>query len=84
MNIWSTPLRCSGLRIVDNVIDNANFPFVHPSILGDDAHLELPPYENEIDADGARWSLSYNAWLPITGDTAEYTYRISDPHSVIL
>lgn len=84
MNIWSTPLKCSGLRLVDNVVDNAHFPFVHPGILGDEAHLELPPCEHEIDAAGALWSLSHKAWLPITGDIAEYTYRISDPYSVVL
>ncbi|MEX3009683.1 hypothetical protein [Hoeflea sp. TYP-13] len=84
MNIWSTPLKCSGLRIVDNVIDNAHFPFVHPGILGDEEHLDLPPYVNEVDADGTLWSCSHQAWLPITNSVAEYTYRISDPYSVIL
>jgi phenylpropionate dioxygenase-like ring-hydroxylating dioxygenase large terminal subunit len=84
MNIWSTPLKCSGLRIVDNVIDNAHFPFVHPGILGDEAHLELPPYENSVDEDGTFWSKSHRAYLPITKSIAEYTYRISDPYSVIL
>lgn len=43
MNIWSTPIKCSGLRIVDNVIDNAHFPFLHPNILGDENHLDLVP-----------------------------------------
>lgn len=84
LNIWSTPLKCSGLRIIDNVIDNAHFPFVHPGILGDQAHLELPPYENRIDSDGTLWSLSHRAWLPITQSVAVYTYRITDPFTVIL
>ena len=84
MNIWSTPLKCSGLRIVDNVIDNAHFPFIHPGILGDEDHLDLPPYENTIDEDGALWSHRHEAWLPITQSNAEYTYRIPDPYSVIL
>ena len=84
MNIWSTPLKCSGLRIVDNVIDNAHFPFVHPGILGDERHLELPGYENSVDGEGTFWSKSHCAYLPITSAVAEYTYRISDPYSVIL
>ena len=84
MNIWSTPLKCSGLRIVDNVIDNAHFPFVHPGILGDGDHLELPPYHNTVDDEGSLWSHRHVAWLPITQSNAEYTYRISDPYSVIL
>ena len=41
IKVWSTLLKCSGLRIIDNVIDNAHFPFVHPGILGDSAHLQL-------------------------------------------
>jgi len=84
MNIWSTPLKCSGLRIIDNVIDNAHFPFVHPGILGDEAHLELPPYDNRVDEEGTLWSLRHEAWLPITNSVAFYTYRISDPYTVIL
>jgi phenylpropionate dioxygenase-like ring-hydroxylating dioxygenase large terminal subunit len=83
MNVWSTPIRCSGLRIVDNVIDNAHFPFLHPGILGDREHLELPPHENVTREDGL-WSLSHRAWLPLTGAIAEYTYWIPAPFSVIL
>lgn len=84
MNIWSTPIQCSGLRIVDNVIDNAHFPFVHPGILGDKDHLELSPYENTVDDNGALWSNSHHAWLPLIGAVAEYTYWIASPYSVIL
>lgn len=84
MNIWSTPLRCSGLRIVDNVIDNAHFPFVHPGILGDQAHLDLPPYKNHVDSDGTLWSLRHRVWSPFTQSQGVYTYRIADPFTVIL
>lgn len=84
MNIWSTPLKCSGLRIVDNVIDNAHFPFVHPGILGDREHLDLVTSRPEVDADGTLWSRSQKAWLPITQAVQDYTYRIQDPFSVIL
>lgn len=84
MNIWSTPIKCSGLRIVDNVIDNAHFPFLHPNILGDEDHLDLVPGEASVDAAGALWLKSQKAWLPLTNSVAEYTYRISDPYSVVL
>lgn len=84
MNIWSTPLKCSGLRIVDNVIDNAHFPFVHPGILGDQDHLELEPSKPNVDTEGTLWSRSQKAWLPITQSAQDYTYRIQDPYSVIL
>ena len=84
MNIWSTPIRCSGLRIVDNVIDNAHFPFLHPGILGDFDHLHLPPHENRVDESNELWSISHRAWLPLIGAVAEYTYRIASPFSVLL
>lgn len=84
MNVWSTPLRCSGLRIVDNVIDNAHFAFVHPGILGDEDHLQNPPYETSVDADGVLWSRDHRTWLPLTNSWAVYSYRIIDPYSVIL
>jgi phenylpropionate dioxygenase-like ring-hydroxylating dioxygenase large terminal subunit len=84
MNVWSTRLRCSGLRVVDNVVDNAHYPFLHPGILGDADHTELPPYENSVDAAGTFWSKSHKAYLPITGSVAEYTYRVPTPYSVIL
>ncbi|MBN9602060.1 MAG: hypothetical protein J0G33_03925 [Afipia felis] len=84
MNIWSTPIKCSGLRIVDNVIDNAHFPFVHPNILGDEKHLELAGYTNTVDENGELWSLSHRAWLPLIDGMAEYTYRIASPYTVLL
>jgi phenylpropionate dioxygenase-like ring-hydroxylating dioxygenase large terminal subunit len=84
MNIWSTPLKCSGLRIVDNVIDNAHTPFVHPGILGDEAHLELPPHDSHVDEDGVLWSLDHQAWLPLINAVGHYTYRIAEPYTVIL
>ncbi|KKM46577.1 hypothetical protein LCGC14_1559640 [marine sediment metagenome] len=84
MNIWSTPLKCSGLRIVDNVIDNAHFPFVHPGILGDQDHFDITCGQTHVDDAGTLWSTSQKAWLPIAQSIAEYTYRIADPYSVIL
>ena len=84
MNVWSTPLKCSGLRIIDNVVDNGHFPFVHPGILGDQDHLELDSSSPLVDEHGTLWSRSQKAWLPITNSDAEYTYRIPSPYSVIL
>ncbi len=84
MNIWSTPIKCSGLRIIDNVIDNAHFPFVHPGILGDAAHPDIITAEPIIDEGGTLWLPSQRAWLPLTQSVAEYTYRIADPYTVIL
>jgi len=84
MNVWSTPLRCSGLRVIDNVVDNAHYAFLHPGILGDSDHPDLPPYGTAVEVKGELWSRSHRAYLPITGEMAEYTYRIPNPYSVIL
>lgn len=84
MNVWSTPLKCSGLRIVDNVVDNAHFPFLHPGTLGDRDHLDLVPSKPYVDANGTLWSPAQQAWLPIKQAPVTYTYRIADPYSVIL
>jgi len=84
MNIWSPHVQCSGLRIIDNVVDNAHFPFVHPGVLGSTDRLEQVPSTPDIDANGVLWSRSQKYWFPITGAVAEYTYRIQDPYSVIL
>lgn len=84
MNIWSTPLKCSGLRIIDNVIDNAHFAFVHPGLLGDEDHLQNPPYDTQVDEEGVFWSRNHKTWLPMTKSWAVYSYRIADPYSVIL
>ena len=84
MNIWSVPIKCSGLRIVENVIDNTHFAYVHPGILGDPNHLGVELPTTSIDENGALWIHSSKTWLPIINDIAEYTYRISDPYSVIL
>lgn len=84
MNVWSTPLKCSGLRVIDNVIDNAHYAFLHPGLLGDRDHPDLPPYEAATEENGELWSRSHRAYLPITGEIAEYTYRLPNPYSVIL
>ena len=84
MNVWSTPLKCSGLRLIDNVIDNAHFPFVHPGILGSVEHAELGLSHPYVDQDGTLWSRSQKAWLPLTQSVCEYTYHITDPYSVVL
>ena len=84
MNIWSVPIKCSGLRIVENVIDNTHFAHVHPGILGDTDHLGVVQPTTSVHEDGALWMHSSKTWLPIISDVAEYSYRISDPYSVVL
>lgn len=84
LNIWSTPLKFCGYRIVENVMDNPHFMFVHPGILGDEKYAEIPDYENKVDENGELWSLNRIAWLPIIDDFATYSYRVPSPYTVFL
>ncbi len=47
---WVT-MRASGLRVVENFLDMAHFPFVHTDILGTEPHTEVPAYLSEIRRD---------------------------------
>ena len=42
----------SGYRAIENFFDLAHFPFVHPGLLGDEAHPELPDYDVEVTNEG--------------------------------
>ena len=44
-------VRSSGLRIVENFLDMAHFPFVHTDILGAEPHTEVRQYIAEIRHD---------------------------------
>ena len=40
-------VRASGLRLIENFLDLAHFPYVHTDILGSEAHPEVAKYEVE-------------------------------------
>jgi phenylpropionate dioxygenase-like ring-hydroxylating dioxygenase large terminal subunit len=44
-------MRASGLRIVENFLDMAHFPYVHTNVLGAEPHTEVPRYSSEIRRD---------------------------------
>ena len=44
-------VNASGLRIVENFLDMAHFPFVHTDILGAEPHTEVLHYTTEIRRD---------------------------------
>ena len=44
-------MRASGLRVVENFLDMAHFPFVHKDILGSEEHAEVPKYSSELRRD---------------------------------
>jgi phenylpropionate dioxygenase-like ring-hydroxylating dioxygenase large terminal subunit len=84
-------VRTSGLRIVENFLDMAHFPFVHTDILGAEPHTHVAPYACEIRRDVDEvWAtdctyVQPRAALSATGaiDTA-YMYRVARPMDVIL
>lgn len=84
-------VRASGLRIVENFLDMAHFPFVHTDILGAEPHTEVVQYECEIRRDVDEvWAtkcsfMQPRAALSATGALrADYIYRVTTPFSVLL
>lgn len=84
-------VRCSGLRIVENFLDMAHFPFVHAGILGQEPNTQVPDYTVEIRADVDEvWATKCEFYQPQAAVTAQggqmtrYMYRTPHPFSTVL
>ena len=84
-------VRASGLRLVENFLDMAHFPFVHTDILGVEEHAEVTRYEVEIRRDVDEvWATKCRFYQPQaaahagSGQVSEYMYRVSSPFTVVL
>lgn len=84
-------VRASGLRLVENFLDMAHFPFVHTDILGAEDQPEVPKYEGEIRRDVDEvWATDCKFWQPQAaahaegGQMTDYTYRVANPFNVLL
>lgn len=84
-------VRASGLRLVENFLDLAHFPFVHTGVLGEEARPEVPAYKAEIRADVDEvWATDCRFWQPQAalgatgGQWSDYTYRVPSPFNVVL
>lgn len=84
-------VNASGLRIVENLLDMAHFPFVHTDVLGSEEHPEVKPYACEIRRDVDEvWARECTftqprAALAATGAIeTDYTYRVVAPFAVLL
>lgn len=84
-------VRASGLRIVENFLDMAHFPFVHTDILGAEPHTEVRHYTTEIRRDvGEVWATNCEFFQPQAalsatgGIMTTYIYRTGGPFNVML
>lgn len=84
-------VRASGLRIVENFLDMAHFPFVHTDILGAEPHTEVRHYNAEIRRDVDEvWATNCEFFQPqaalsaTEGIMTQYTYRVANPFAVML
>ena len=87
---WVT-MRASGLRVVENFLDMAHFPFVHTGILGSEDHAEVPIYSSELRRDVDEvWASNCSFFQPriaateTEGAFVQLTYRVPSPFVVML
>jgi len=82
-------LNACGPRIIENFLDMAHFPFVHPGVLGAEPHTEVRNYTVKVTAAGVEvtdcvfWQ---PAATPTSGDgvDVDYTYRVPHPYVATL
>jgi len=84
-------MRASGLRVVENFLDMAHFPFVHTDILGSEPHTEVPQYKSELRRDVDEvWATNCTFFQPQMtasrpeGEFTHLTYRVPSPFIVML
>ncbi|MBZ5761865.1 aromatic ring-hydroxylating dioxygenase subunit alpha [Rhizobium sp. VS19-DR104.2] len=91
VNCGSVMVRASGLRIVENFLDMAHFPFVHTDILGAEPHTEVMHYNAEIRRDVDEvWATNCQFFQPQAalsatgGIMTDYIYRVMTPFATLL
>ncbi|WP_437353733.1 aromatic ring-hydroxylating dioxygenase subunit alpha [Neorhizobium petrolearium] len=91
VNCGSVAVRASGLRIIENFLDMAHFPFVHTDILGSEPNTEVMHYNVEIRRDVDEvWATNCQFFQPqaalsaTTGIMTDYIYRVMTPFTTLL
>ncbi len=81
----------SGLRVVENFLDMAHFPFIHSGTLGQLPHTSVAPYKVEVDsqtneiwATGCRFFQPQASASAAAGIEAQYRYRVMQPFCAAL
>jgi phenylpropionate dioxygenase-like ring-hydroxylating dioxygenase large terminal subunit len=84
-------VRASGLRVIENFLDLAHFPYVHTDILGIEEKPEVAKYEVELRRDvDELWATKCEFFQPKAAASAEggqisqYMYRVVSPFNVML
>ena len=84
-------VRASGLRLVENFLDLAHFPYVHTDILGVEARPEVTKYDVEQRRDvDELWATKCEFFQPKAaassegGQISQYMYRVVSPFNVML
>ena len=81
----------SGLRVIENFLDMAHFPFVHTDYLGKVPHTEVADYRVRIEPETDEiWATDCRFWQPrssaaqTSGSDVLYKYRVMQPFSAML
>lgn len=84
-------VRASGLRVVENFLDLAHFPYVHTDILGSEDKPEVARYDVEQRRDvDELWATKCEFFQPRAaastdeGQISQYMYRVVSPFNVML
>jgi phenylpropionate dioxygenase-like ring-hydroxylating dioxygenase large terminal subunit len=84
-------VRASGLRLIENFLDLAHFPYVHTDILGTERKPEVAKYEVEQRRDVDEiWATKCEFFQPKAaassegGQISQYMYRVVTPFNVML
>lgn len=84
-------VRASGLRLIENFLDLAHFPYVHTDVLGVEARPEVGQYEVEQRRDvDELWATKCEFFQPRAaassegGQMSQYMYRVVSPFNVML
>jgi len=84
-------VRASGLRLIENFLDLAHFPYVHTDILGIEEKPEVARYDVEQRRDvDELWATKCEFFQPRAaaaageGQISKYMYRVTSPFNVML
>ncbi|WP_274642737.1 aromatic ring-hydroxylating oxygenase subunit alpha [Pseudomonas serbica] len=91
LGLGSMQIHASGLRVVENFLDMAHFPYVHGGLLGEVPHTDVKPYQVVLDKENDEiFANDCSFYQPMAGAAAtggidaQYIYRVVRPLASIL